>query len=255
MEIINYILKFIELFKPTLTGGVSNTLISELSEQDYIATSGEEFADSKVIDISMIPVKNQQNIGSCCSHAVCMLYEHEFYKQNKIYLEMSELYHYYIVRKEINNTYPLDKGQTIYDGIKCVYKYGICPEKLSPYKIENYNEEVSMMQDSFANLLLKKYPVTAYYRLIDVDDIKRTLDNDNLVLCGLRVDYNFLKREYEWIPGGSIKGGHAVVIYGYNADYFYFRNSWGESYGSNGNFKVKITDVMSKGFDFMQFII
>jgi hypothetical protein len=42
-----------------------------------------------------------------------------------------------MVRKYINKNYPKDQGQTISDGIKCAQKYGICPEKLSPYKVEN----------------------------------------------------------------------------------------------------------------------
>lgn len=246
--------KIKELFNP-LPQKIANTKPSTPKNTDYIATTTTTNTPKKhKNNITTIPVKNQQSIGSCASHAACMLYEHEIYKKNKVYLEMSELYHYYIARKHINNTYPKDKGMTIIDSLKTGYKHGMCPEKLSPYKIKNYNKpfnENNYIQKSFSQLMKKKYPIKIYYRLINIEDIKQCLSENKLVICGLKIDYNFLRGSYTWKPGGSYKGGHAVVIYGYSEDYFYFRNSWGKRYGSNGNFRAKISDVMIKGFDFM----
>lgn len=50
---------------------------------------------------------------------------------------------------------------------------------------------------------------------------------------GLDVDVTI-----ETDSGAATRGGHAVVVYGYDADFVYFENSWGEGWGRAGHCKM-----------------
>lgn len=49
---------------------------------------------------------------------------------------------------------------------------------------------------------------------------------------------NFWKKAY----GDSLEGGHAIAIVGYNEEGFIIRNSWGQSYGNEGNVLIPYED-------------
>ena len=46
-------------------------------------------------------------------------------------------------------------------------------------------------------------------------------------------------------PKGSILGGHAILVRGINVkqNYFLLRNSWGKSWGKNGDCKLTFKDM------------
>jgi len=225
---------------------ISNTLVGEVNEQDYVMTTKNDYPESFIIK-NNLRIRNQGSIGSCCSHAVIRAVEIQM--SNKNFIEGSELYHYYMARKHINKTFPKDKGMTIRDGCKTLKRYGICPEKLWKYMVKNHNQEPSKFADSFAELNKNFYPIS-FYRVINVDGIKTAISNGLPVVFGLRIDSNFMKCKKVWTPGGNSKGGHAQIIEKYDKDYFYIDNSWGKRWGFKGSYKAKVSDIIKHGFDF-----
>ena len=43
-------------------------------------------------------------------------------------------------------------------------------------------------------------------------------------------------------PTGSVAGGHCYLLYGITGDSLVFKNSWGDSWGLSGSFKMKVPD-------------
>lgn len=54
--------------------------------------------------------------------------------------------------------------------------------------------------------------------------------------------YHYTGGIYEPTPGAKKEGGHAIVLVGYNTteNYWICKNSWGENWGENGYFKIKM---------------
>jgi len=54
--------------------------------------------------------------------------------------------------------------------------------------------------------------------------------------------YHYSGGVYEPTPSAKEEGGHAVVLVGYNSNenYWICKNSWGESWGENGYFKIRM---------------
>jgi len=224
---------------------INNTKQSETNEQDYVLTTNNNYKQKHIIQHN-IPIRSQGSINSCMSHAAIRAIE----IQMKEFIEGSELYHYYMARKYVNNTFPADKGMTVIDGLKTIQKYGLCPEKLWIYNTNNINKTPDGFAVSFTELLKKLYNIEGYYRLLTINDIKTSLNNNLPVVFGLNIDTNYMSCKGNWIPGGLKNGGHAQLIYGYDEQFFYIENSWGQQWGNNGKYIAKISDIMKHGFDF-----
>jgi len=225
---------------------ISNTLIGNTVETDFVMTTKSEYPASFKIK-HKVPIRSQGSIGSCCSHSVVRAVEIQM--NPKVFIEGSELYHYFMARKFVNHTFPKNKGMTIRDGCITTKKYGFCPEKLWRYKPKDYNKIPTSLAKSFSTLF-KHFYNTNYFRVITISDIKKSLSMGIPVVFGLRIDNNFMKCKGNWIPGGRNKGGHAQIITGYDKNYFYIENSWGTRWGLKGRYKAKISDIMKYGFDF-----
>lgn len=84
------------------------------------------------------------------------------------------------------------------------------------------------------------YKINSYYRLTDIspDYIKRILFNNNPILIGIKVDYQFwTDGKFIWKTNmGSYVGGHAIVICGWDdtKNAYKIMNSWGTNWGFNG---------------------
>jgi len=90
---------------------------------------------------------------------------------------------------------------------------------------------------------------TGYYRDPDFNLIKNTLFNHGPVVTFMLVyeDFNYYSGGiYQHDPGSEIIGGHAVIITGYddNEDYLICKNSWGDSWGEDGFFRIPLGEAM-----------
>jgi hypothetical protein len=97
-----------------------------------------------------------------------------------------------------------------------------------------------------------KYRVSAVYsiKLTDLTTVKAYLAAGYPVFWGAEVDDafdNINSTNPTWQPNFRNLDGHGLTLIGYNdaQAQFIFRNSWGTSFGNNGNAFVNYTDFLS----------
>lgn len=194
-------------------------------------------------------------VHNCASHAVIRAFEIQLISKD-YFIEGSERFHYYVVRKEVNDTFPSDDGMSIRDACKGLTNYGMSIEYACPYVTSKFNVAPSWVAYSIANL----FQVDRYERLETVWDIKKSISEGVPVVCGILIDDNYMKlkgRGCVWNFGGKTLGGHAQLIYSYDdaAELFGVDNSWGTSWGDKGSYYVKYNDLLKMGFDFFRVVI
>lgn len=216
------------------------TLIpSKADDRDFkFSLATKELPSSASINIYWAhKVKNQGQIGSCASHAICTAMEIETKLQKKNwFIEESELFHYYVVRQpEYGNTFPNDWGQMIRDGLKVANQVGVSPEALCRYDYTRFNEKPSSLAYSFA----KWWKIIKYESCDTVLQIKTAIANQKPVIFGMSVDRDFCSNvdgKLKMPIASQIRGGHAMIIIGYDdaKKAFKIENSWGDSWGNMG---------------------
>lgn len=191
---------------------------------------------------SMPEIYDQGKLGSCTAQAIASCYEYDQIKEKeKNIFEPSRLFIYYNERK-IEHTTDEDSGATIRDSVKALNRYGVIPEDLWPYDIENFTEKPS--EECYEEG--KKHKIVEYRRVEqELEDIKGCLKEGNVISFGFMVYESFMNQHtqetgFMRMPKDNeeILGGHAVVIVGYidTIKRFIVRNSWTSEWGDGGYF-------------------
>lgn len=191
-------------------------------------------------------VKNQGQIGACTAFTGvgAMEYIQKKYnaKSGDIY---SERFLYYTTRVNVEGKPATsDTGAYIRDVIKSVVRYGVCKESTFPY-----NGDYKMAPPSSAYAEATKFQVLRYGRFSDgtnsidrqtyIKQIKANLEFGFPVMVGFTVYSSINSVGADGVvpmPGGTVVGGHAVLLVGYDdsKQLFKFKNSWGSTWGDNG---------------------
>ena len=108
---------------------ILDVIPSEPDPSDVLYKLAEDNDLPDIIDLSDRGqgVKYQGSAGSCGSHAICSSIEKQMYGSNQLdSMGLSERFHYYVVRQEqYQNTFPLDSGQSIRNGLLVAKNVGI----------------------------------------------------------------------------------------------------------------------------------
>ncbi len=182
-----------------------------------------------VTDISFIPVLNQKQLGACVGHAHAIIHTYYEFKENKKTLMLSPRYLYSLSKKidgipGQQGTYP-----RVTAGIQV--NKGCAPEGFVFNNTNLTHEEyinvieTPAITDSARPYKMKGYAVVASSK----DALKQAIVSNGLVAITISVG-NFNNP----IKAGTL-GLHRVVAYGFDGDRFFYRNSWGEGWGDNGN--------------------
>jgi C1A family cysteine protease len=217
---------------------------------------------SKKVDLrSLMPaVYDQGNLGSCTANAVAGLVHYLFGKEygsisNPGVFQPSRLQIYYGERA-LEGTIGTDSGAAVADGIKVVFKTGVCREALHPYNVKQFTKAPSVAALKDAALHKGIIDSVAYQKnkLLPTAPIPQTataletvLSNGYPVTLGMKVYDSFMyvgsdgKVPMPNLTTESLQGGHAILIVGYDKDprsptyqHFIVRNSWGTSWGNKG---------------------
>jgi C1A family cysteine protease len=185
----------------------------------------------------MPPIYDQGQLGSCTANALCGV------MQYADQIPGSRLFLYYNERK-LENDIPDDAGANLSDGIKCLQKYGICPDTEWPYEIYKFTKSPPKQCYDDAS---KHKAITVQNIQQDITLMKTSLARGNPFVVGINVYESFESNEVSKsgivpIPQHNehCLGGHAVVCVGYDdhKQCWIMRNSWGNTWGMSGYFTL-----------------
>jgi C1A family cysteine protease len=196
------------------------------------------------------PIEDQGNLGSCTAHAGTALLEYYERRAYNKYLDGSRLFLYKVSRNLLG--WQGDQGAYLRTTMKAMTMIGIPPEQYLPYDIASFDAEPS----SFIYSLAENYKTTLYFRLDPagtspdalLQAIKQYLTANLPAMFGFTVYSSFPgigsgKADIPFPqPGDSVRGGHAVLVVGYDDSHkigndsgaLLIRNSWGINWGDNG---------------------
>lgn len=154
-------------------------------------------------------VKDQGNNPTCVPHAISTIIEWKN-SVNNIDKDLSINWLFeQRSNKEIN-------GMSIKEALNILKHYGYVTVK--EYKKNNYNNDGEKIK--------------FYGKLISYIFMQKSLLLNGPFIIALPV-YNSNKLDF-W-NGSTFEGGHALACIGYNESGLILRNSWGSSWGNNGN--------------------
>ena len=175
-------------------------------------------------------IKNQKSVGSCVAHSVAEVLEQLQADESRY--STAWIYGYRPA------SYYQGVGMMTSQALKTTVNVGCLQYTDCPGNFEMPEAK------TFVNNNLEEYKKKAeedkastYARLRTYEDIKEAIFKTGkpVVVCigtnGLTIDENFIA-----IKPKVIKGGHAVVCYGWNEIGLLIQNSWGEGWGNKGCF-------------------
>ena len=193
-------------------------------------------------NIYIIPPYNQGHLGSCTANAIAFAYQFVEQNQCDIFLP-SRLFIYYHMRA-INGTINSDAGASLRDGMKVINRFGVVPEKMWPYNVDNFAVEPTRMCAQIAPL---QHSIRYFKLKQTLHDLRNCLKQGFPFVFGFSVYHSFegdivSKTGIMQVPekGEKLLGGHVAAAVGYN-DYdktFIVRNSWGSEWGDGGYFHM-----------------
>jgi len=178
---------------------------------------------------------NQLDTLSCTANALSLIISF-IQKKNCFYVfPMSRLYIYYNTRL-LMNTLELDKGSDVLSAINSIIEFGICPEVLWPFKLNNLYLKPPNICYEYA----KNNRFFLDYKIIKLSEcdwrklITQYLLNNILILCSIDLYYNTVINNGDIL--NSIENNsnlivHDVVLIGINYDLelLSFINSQGDN--------------------------
>lgn len=188
----------------------------------------------------MSPVVDQGELGSCTANAIASgLREYLELKSGKPLVRLSRLFLYWHER-EIEGTVDVDSGASLRDGMKVLSTIGVSPESDYPYVVSNFTDKPTSQAEADA----AAYKISAYHRVISLNQLKASIADGYPVVMGIEVYESFESQEVAVtgvipLPDPSkeqLLGGHAVLAVGYDdtQSQVIVRNSWGASWGDKG---------------------
>ena len=210
-------------------------IFSKLDVRDYVIKSTK--ADKKhnqinSYELPIVRVKHQGNVGSCCAHVLSSVVEYFNYIQHGIKTEMSTGYIY----GNRNKTTYKGKGMIIRDALKTLKEYGTVTKESFPYNIEMPEAErkfKSSVEELYNEGTISR--ISSYYKVKTENDIKTALRLKYPVVIGvewysdMKVVNGILTTKKQ-----TYKGGHCMLLYGWNEKGWKVLNSWGSFWGTKG---------------------
>jgi C1A family cysteine protease len=117
------------------------------------------------------------------------------------------------------------------DAMDILLKSGICADSLYPYSTTDVPPSTVIPQSAFDEA--SKFKIKSYAQIDTQEELKTALVNKGPCLVAFPC-YNNRKSFWKQCDGDTLKGGHCVLIVGYNKDGYILRNSWGLAWGDFG---------------------
>jgi C1A family cysteine protease len=184
------------------------------------------------------PVYDQGDSSSCTAQSIGAAIEYAMHWQSRPDWTPSRLFIYYNEREMEGTINFPDAGAEIRNGIKSTARQGYVDENLWPFDLTKVTEKPydSVYQEASKNLI-KQYSRVP----IALHNIQNVLIHRIPIVFGMSI-YGSFESEAVAQTGivpmpnenETMRGGHAMLIVGYNDTHFIVRNSWGASWGEEG---------------------
>ncbi len=187
------------------------------------------------------PVQNQRPLNSCTAHAIGAAVWFDERGHHEAPELPSRLFIYYLERAK-ERTVGTNAPVSLRDGYKAVARYGVCPERLWPYRPEKF--AVRPPRRCFH--AARPHRALTYHRIgRSLDHLCGCLAEGFPFTAGISVYQGFESRHVRTTGRVSLPargerhlGGHAVLVVGYRGSRFLARNSWGRRWGMEGYFTL-----------------
>jgi C1A family cysteine protease len=185
------------------------------------------------------PPGNQGNTGSCVGWASAYGLRRWMYKKTTGRRMDFSVRFVWMGAKEYDPfdlNVPFDEsGTRIRDAFKLMRNFGACPDRFWRFAspLPRVNQEDVIKQQAL------RYRIGSYHRLNNNTDSRVHLAKVGPFVAGVPVYSNWSTIDRDGLvpdPGGQFRGGHAILIVGYDdkKQLFKFQNSWGRSWGDRG---------------------
>lgn len=188
-------------------------------------------------------VNNQGNTGACVGYAASYgVLRWHYVKEGKLSKrDLPSARFIWMANKETDQltSYPTTfletEGTQTKLALSVAQKYGCVPESVLPMDGKRCTMKRSLFYSTASKLR-----ISSYHNLgTDLEDWRQWIASHGPILTRLSVDRTW---DEAALTGGRLetyrpdtaRGGHAVCIVGYTADYFIVRNSWGKAWGDEG---------------------
>lgn len=232
---------------------------AKLNEKDYRDISiakvqaPVELPKKYITDISMIPVLNQRGIGACVGHAIATALIYMNYIETKNIELLSPRFIYALSKKidglATEGTYPRV-------GAKVTTDSGCATEAILPNDTFLTHAQYITISLSEAQKQASKPFSTKGYAFVpsEVNALKQAIFQNGIITisiaCG-QIGFNDIK-------AGNTNGLHYICFYGYETKgddtIFYYRNSWGDTWGDKGNGKLSAKEFTGYMFDAIAYV-
>lgn len=197
-------------------------------------------------DLSSVPVLMQSHQPSCIGHATAagMMYE-----DNGAYsYDYSPRFLYALAKRD--DGIPQSEGTYYRQALKEAKQFGVADNAQFPNDVTLdpavYKDASLIPQTAFD--VAKSRLVKSYVAVTDLsfDGIKNAIFQNKVVLLGVRLGDEWWTDEQgqtTWSPALVLPlrppkkdvSGHAILAYGYDQNFIYFRNSWSKDWGRSGD--------------------
>ena len=199
-----------------------------------------------ITNIANLPVLNQLNNGSCVGHAVALAVAYYDEKETLELTNPSPRFIYGLAKRidglpTSEGTYPRVAGQ-ITKLYGCATENTLVNDSKLPHgEYITFDLSEAILKDA------KPRKIGGYaFASSNIDELKNAIINNGVVCVSLTVG----KWNNSPVKPGT-NGRHYILVYGYNGNRFYFRNSWGNRWGDQGegyflweDHKDTIADIM-----------
>jgi hypothetical protein len=207
--------------------------------RDYhlgLAGAPAQIPDSYLPDHSHLPIKFQGKYGTCGGHGGAAL---------ESFLEDVDLAPKFLWKqiKQIDGL-PLDAGTNMRAIFKALQAKGVCHEALCPDVLDPTLAQYSDIKTVTDTMLNDAYPhgITSYAFIDNPtwDQIRQAIYQNKAVLARLDCGTgwytpSWLEKDILPLKLGKYESGHFLVLWGYDQNYIYFRNSWSDTWGRKGD--------------------
>ena len=198
-----------------------------------------------------LPILDQGQEGACTGFALAAMANFLTAERvDGLFTErLSERMLYEMARR--NDEWPGEdySGSSARGAMKGWHKYGVCREKIWPYKFGDSGGDLTheRLEDA------RKCPLGAYFRVNHKDLVAM---HSAIAETGMLYATSLVHKGWQSVKSGGVIqyseksiGGHAFVIVGYDEKGFWIQNSWGDGWGRSGFAHLSYYDWLENGSD------